>query len=65
MTATASLLASLDVISAETTTMLSALDSLRTSSDRHEAKLRVTQIRGLAQELLDWLAEVGLEEARN
>jgi hypothetical protein len=65
MSATATLLSGLDVITAETTTMLSALDDASPSLDRHEAKRRVLEIRGLAQELFDWLAEAGLEETRN
>jgi hypothetical protein len=65
MTATAILLASLDVITAETTTMLSALDDADLTPDRREAKRRVLEIRARAQELFDWLAEVGLEESRN
>jgi hypothetical protein len=65
MTATASLLASLDVITSETTTMLAALDDASMTTDRREAKRRVMEIRARAQELFDWVAEVGLEEARN
>jgi hypothetical protein len=65
MTGTAALLSSLDIITAETTTMLSTLDDVKASPDRHEAKRRVLEIRGLAQELFDWLGEVGVEEARN
>ena len=65
MTATAALLASLDVITAETTTMLTALDRAAASPDRREAKRRVLEIRGLAQELFDWLGEAGLEVPRN
>jgi hypothetical protein len=37
---TAALLASLDLIAAERTTMLSALDDAKPSPDRHEAKRR-------------------------
>ena len=65
MTATAAILASLEAITAETTTMLSALDDVSASPDCHEAKQRVLEIRGRAQELFDWLAEAGLEETRN
>jgi hypothetical protein len=65
MIATTALLVSLDVITAETTTMLSALDDATASPDRREAKRRVLEIRGLAQELFDWLGEVGLEVPRN
>jgi len=65
MTATAALLASLDTITAETTTMLTALDGAAASPDRREAKRRVLEIRGFAQELFDWLAVAGLEEPRN
>jgi hypothetical protein len=35
------------------------------TTDRREAKRRVLEIRARAQELFDWLAEVGLEETRN
>jgi hypothetical protein len=65
MTATAALLQSLDVITAETTTMLSVLDEADMTPDRREAKRRVIEIRGRAQELFEWLAAVGLEEPRN
>jgi len=49
MTAAAALLSSLDTITSETTTMLSALDDVSPSPDRHEAKRRVLEIRGLAR----------------
>jgi hypothetical protein len=51
MTPTAALLASLDTITAETTTMLSALDDAGMTTDRREAKRRVLEIRARAQEL--------------
>jgi hypothetical protein len=44
MTPTAVLLASLDTIAAETTTMLSALDDAGMTTDRREAKRRVLEI---------------------
>ena len=68
MTRTAALLASLEAIAYETTVMLAALDaaeSLPSPSDRREAKRRVLEIRGRAQELFDWLSEARLEEPRN
>ena len=68
MPATATLLQSLDVITADAVTMLTALDeaeSVMSPSDRREAKRRVLEIRGKAQELFDWLNAVGLEETRN
>jgi hypothetical protein len=65
MTATAALLASLDVITAETTTMLTALDDATASPDRREAKRRVLEIKALSQELFEWLSEVELEVPRN
>ena len=65
MSATADLLQSLDVITAETVTMLTALDESKMTSDRREAKRRVLEIKGKAQELFDWLNAVGLEETRN
>jgi hypothetical protein len=65
VTATAALLVSLDVITAETAVMLSALDDVSSTRDRREAKRRVLEIRGLSQELFEWLSAVGLEETRN
>jgi hypothetical protein len=65
MTATAALIVSLDVITAETTTMLTVLDDATASPDRREAKRRVLEIRASAQELFDWLSVIELEETRN
>jgi hypothetical protein len=68
MSATAELLASLDVISHETTRMLSVLDeseSKLSRSDRREARRFVVQIRRKAQVLSDWISEARLEEPRN
>ena len=67
MTVSAALLASLDVISHETTIMEAVLDDATglPASERREAKRRVLEIRGLAQELFTWLSEVRLEEPRN
>lgn len=67
MTPTAAMLASLDVISVETTRMLDTLEVSRgiiPTSDFGEAKRRVLEIRGKAQELFDWLSEVRFEEDR-
>jgi hypothetical protein len=44
----------LETITAETTTMLSALDDAETTPDRREAKRRVLEMRAQAQELFDW-----------
>ncbi len=65
MTATAELLASLDVVAAETTRMLRVLDDAAPTADRREARRRVLEIRARAQELFDWMSEVGLEAPRN
>ncbi len=67
MSATADLLASLDVIAHETSLMLNALDvaDVRRQEDRREAKRRVLEIRAKAQELFDWLSEVRLEDSVN
>jgi hypothetical protein len=65
VTPTAALLASLDVISHETTRMLAVLDDVSATSDRREAKRRVLEIRANAHELIEWLSEVGIETARN
>lgn len=59
------LLRSLDAITAETVSMLSALEDVPASADRREAKRRILEIRGKAQELFEWLAAVGLDEATN
>ncbi len=53
MTATAALLQSLDVITAETVTMLTVLDAAKLTPDRREAKRRVLEIKANAQELFD------------
>ncbi len=68
MTATAALLASLEKITHETTTMLAALDhyaSTLQQGDLRDAKGQVYEIRNRAQKLFDWLGEVRLEEPRN
>jgi hypothetical protein len=69
MTLTAELLASLDTVFHETTTMLRALDERGTAidsdSDRREAKRRVFEIRGKTQELFEWLSNARLEEPKN
>jgi hypothetical protein len=65
VTAAAVLLASLDVITAETTTMLSTLYDVSPSSDRHEAKRRVLEIRGLAQETLSGAEQFGGPHAQH
>lgn len=69
MTLTAELLASLDVVFQETTTMLRALDEradvIDSNADRREAKRRVFEIRGKTQELFEWLSNARLEEPRN
>jgi hypothetical protein len=65
MSATTALIQSLDIITAETVTMLAALHEAQMTPDRREAKRRVLQIRTDAQELFDWLSAVGLEETRN
>ena len=65
MFATATLLSSLNAITAETVTMLTVLDEAKMTSDRREAKRRVLEIKGKAQELFEWLSAVGLEETRN
>ena len=65
MTVTADLLASLDVITHETTRMQTVLDEGRIvrADDRREAVRRVTELRTKAQELFDWLSEVRFEDA--
>lgn len=70
MTATASLLRPLDVISHETTLMLKTLDGeeaqrIASASDQREAKRRVLEIRARTQELFEWISEAWLEEPRN
>ena len=67
MTASAALLASLDVISHETTIMEVTLDDAEglPPGERHEAKRRVMEIRARAQELFEWISEARLEEPRN
>jgi len=65
MRATATLLSSLDVIAAETTAMLIAIEEVKHSPGRREAKRHVLEIRAKAQELFDWLSAVELEETRN
>lgn len=65
MSATVALLSSLEAITYETVQMLAVLEDEEQTSDRREAKRRVLEIRAKAQELLDWLAEVRLEEPRN
>jgi repressor of nif and glnA expression len=67
MSATASLLASLDAIAHEMTSMLSVLDTGDgfLAHDRREAKMRVLEIRARAQELFDWLAATRQEEQLN
>jgi hypothetical protein len=60
MALTASLLASLESISAETSRMLNYLDQapLLPPGDRHELKRRVFAIREETQELFEWLSAV-------
>jgi hypothetical protein len=67
MSATADLLASLDVISHETTLMLSAIDQAHAArpDDRREVKRRALELRRQAQELFDFLSEVPLELQTN
>ena len=64
MSVTADLLASLDVITHETTRMQTVLDEghIVRVDDRREAIRRVTEIRTKAQEMFDWLSEVRLED---
>ena len=63
MSVTADLLASLDVITPETTRMQTVLDEgpIVRADDRREAIRRVTELRTKAQELFDWLNEVRFE----
>lgn len=67
MTASGALLSSLETIAHETTLMADALDDAKglPASERHEAKRRVMEIRGLAQELIEWISAARLEEPRN
>jgi hypothetical protein len=67
MTVTAHLLAALEAITQESVGMLDVLNSAEglSQNDRREAKRRVFEIRGRAQELFEWLSEVRLEEPRN
>jgi hypothetical protein len=68
MTPTAALLASLEAIFHEMTSMLMVLDeaeSILPASERREAKRRVLEMRGKTQELLEWLSEARLEEPTN
>jgi transcriptional regulator with XRE-family HTH domain len=60
MTPAARMLASLEAVTAETVTMLDVLDGVESTRERREAKRRVLDIRGQAQELLGWLAAGGL-----
>lgn len=64
MTPTAALLASLDTITYETTSMLRVAEDVQ-PQDRRELKRRIMVIRAQAQELFDWLAESRFEEPRN
>ena len=67
MTTSAALLASLDLISHETTMMVIALDVAAglPESERREARRRVLEIRARTQELLEWVSEARIEEPRN
>ena len=65
MTATAELLTSLETISYETVRMLQLIDAASKSPSRPELKRRVLELRGNAQELIDWLTESRLEEPTN
>jgi hypothetical protein len=67
MSATADLLASLNAISSETARMLARLDAAERIDvrGRREAKRRVLAIRREAQELIEWLSEVPLEQLSN
>lgn len=67
MTATASLLRSLDAISHETTLMVGVLDDVEglPANERREARRKVLQMRAIAHELFDWLSAARLEEPRN
>lgn len=64
MTTTAALLASLDAITFETRSMLTALDAALDARPENvrEARRRVHEIQTNAQELLDLLSDVRLEE---
>ena len=64
MSVTADLLASLDVITHETTRMQTVLNEghIVRTDDRREAIRRVTELRSKAQEMLDWLSEVRFED---
>lgn len=67
MTVTAELLASLDVISLETTNMFRAIDGDRAiaAEDRREVKRRILEIRSEVHELSAWLSAMRLEEPKN
>ncbi|HJQ39699.1 MAG TPA: hypothetical protein VKB93_21350 [Thermoanaerobaculia bacterium] len=66
MTATAALLASLEVIAHETTRMLQALDSSKITADDSRAAKRLTlELRESAQGFIDWLSTARLEETKN
>lgn len=47
--------------------MVGVLDDVEglPANERREARRKVLQMRGIAQELFDWLGEVRLEEPRN
>jgi hypothetical protein len=63
---TAILLLSLERITHEIREMLSAIDasdSVASPAARHELRRRIFGMRTEAQELMEWLAEVRLEEA--
>ncbi|HXA16741.1 MAG TPA: helix-turn-helix transcriptional regulator [Thermoanaerobaculia bacterium] len=62
MTPTEIMLASLESVTAETVTMLAVLDGVESTRERREARRRILDIRGHAQELLNWLATGGLPE---
>lgn len=66
MTPTAALLASLEVITHETTRMLAVLgDRGLPPNDQREATRRAYELRTRAQEFCDWLTEVRPEDLKN
>jgi hypothetical protein len=65
---TATILFSLERITHEIRVMLSAIDdsdSVESPETRHELKRRIFEMRTGAQELIEWLGEMGLEDPAN
>jgi transcriptional regulator with XRE-family HTH domain len=62
MTPSEIMLASLEIVTAETVTMLDVLNDAETSRERREAKRRVLEIRAKAHELDSWISVGGLTD---